>query len=134
MRANWTNDLDIETLESRRCWASLSEVQSVVPFHEKRYEAVLENCLTCPSSVKPGDLTFATRFIAAYFFLKVKGCRPMTYQHLTLKMFQNAADNEGIDQKIFKTAKKYGFDSVFLDNESIRVIQQYITYSALPKV
>ena len=42
MRANWTTDLDIETLESRRSWATLSEVQSVIPFHSERYESVLE--------------------------------------------------------------------------------------------
>ncbi|CAB4030856.1 Xenotropic and polytropic retrovirus receptor 1-like, partial [Paramuricea clavata] len=43
MRSNWTTDLDIETLESRRSWATLSEVQSVIPFHVERYESVLEN-------------------------------------------------------------------------------------------
>ena len=70
--------------------------------------------MACPSSVKTGDVTFATRFVAAYMFLKVKGCRPMTYQHLTLRMFESARRNEGmVDQKIFKTAKKYGFDSVY---------------------
>ena len=79
MRSNWTSELDIETLESRRSWASLGEVQSVIPFHMERYESVLENCMTCPSSVTPADITFATRFVAAYLFLKVKGCRPMTY-------------------------------------------------------
>ena len=58
------------------------------------------------SCVKPGDMTFATRFIATYLFLKVKGCRPMTYQHLTLRMFESAKRNYGmVDQKIFKTVK-----------------------------
>ena len=107
MLSNWTSDLDIETLESCRSWATLSEVQSVIPFHTERYESVLQNCMTCPSSVRPGDFTFATRFVAAYLFLKVKGCRPMTYQHLTLRMFESAKRNDGIvDQKIFKTASK----------------------------
>ena len=73
MRSNWRTELDIETLESRRCWASLSEVQSVRPYHLERYENVLENFTTCPSSVRPPDLTFATRFVAAYLFLEVKG-------------------------------------------------------------
>ena len=68
MRVNWTTELDIETLESRRTWATLSEVQSVIPFHTERYESVLENCMTC-SSVKPAEVTFATRFIAAYLFV-----------------------------------------------------------------
>ncbi|CAB3987981.1 partial [Paramuricea clavata] len=129
MRSNWTTELDVETLESRRSWATLSEVQSVIPFHMERYESVLENCMTHPASVRPGDVTFATRFVAAYLFLKVKGCRPMTYQHLTLRMFESARRNEGmVDQKIFKTAKRYGFDSVYLDVSSIELLEKYITY------
>ena len=129
MRANWTTELDIETLETRRSWATLSEVQSVIPFHSERYDSVLENCMTCPCSVAPADVTFATRFVAAYLFVKVKGCRPMTYQHLTLRMFESAKKNEGmVDQKIFKTAKKYGFDSVYLDDYTIDMLDKYITY------
>ena len=96
MRANWTTELDIEALESRRSWATLSEVQFVIPFHSQRYESVLEKCITYPSSVTPADVTFATRFVAAYLFLKVKGCRPMTYQHLTLRMLESAKKNEGM--------------------------------------
>ena len=129
MRSNWTTDLDIETLESHRSWASLSEVQSVIPFHKERYQSVLEMCMENPDSVKPCDVTFATRFIAAYLFLKVKGCRPMTYQHLTLRMFESARRNDGmVDQKIFKTAKRYGFDSVYFDEVSINFLEQYIMY------
>ncbi|CAB4024699.1 partial [Paramuricea clavata] len=129
MRSNWTTELDIETLESRRSWATLSEVQSVIPFHVERYESVLEKCMACSSSVKTGDVTFATRFVAAYMFLKVKGCRPMTYQHLTLRMFESAKRNEGmVDQTIFKTAKKYGFDSVYFDECSMEILGKYITY------
>ena len=40
MRSHWTTDLDVETLESRRSWASLSELQTVVPFHLTRYEVI----------------------------------------------------------------------------------------------
>ena len=129
MRSNWTSELDIETLESRRSWATLSEVQSVIPFHIEHYESVLENCMANPSSVTPGDVTFATRFVTAYLFLKVKGCRPMTYQHLTLRMFESAKKNEGmVDQKIFKTAKRYGFDSVYFDECSMDMLEKYIKY------
>ena len=79
--------------------------------------------------MKPGDLTFATRFIVEYLFLKVKGCRPMTYQHLTLRMFESAKRNEGIvDQKIFKTAKTYSFDSVNFAEDSLEFLEQYIKY------
>ena len=129
MRLNWTTDLDIETLESRRSWATPFEVQSVIPYHIEHYKSVLETCTINSSCVKPGDLTFATRFIAGYLFLKVKGCRPMTYQHLTLRMFEIAKRNEGmVDQKIFKTAKTYGFDSVYFAEDSIEFLEQYIKY------
>ena len=74
MISHWTTELNIETLETRRCWATLSEVQSVIPFHIEHYESVLENCMRCSTSVRPGDITFCTQFIAAYLFLKVKGC------------------------------------------------------------
>ena len=38
-----------------------------------------------------------------------------TYGLLTVRMLESAKKNEGmVDQKIFKTAKKYGFDSVYL--------------------
>ena len=129
MRVNWTTDLDVETLETRRSWATLSEVQSVIPFHNERYQAVLEKSITFASSVTPGDLTFATRFVTSYLFLKVKGCRPMTYQHLTLRMFESARKNDGmVDQKIFKTAKIYGFDSVYFDECTLEMLAKYITY------
>ena len=129
MRSNSTSELDIETLESRRSWASLAEVQSVIAFHMQRYESALQNCMTCPSSIRPGDVTFATRLVAAYLFLKVKGCRPMTYKHLTLRMFESAKRNDGmVDQKIFKTAKRYGFDNVYFDECSMDMIEKYIKY------
>ena len=129
MRSNWTSELDIETLESRRSWATLYEVQSVIPFHIEHYESVLENCMANPSSVTPGDVTFATCFVTAYLFLKVKSCRPMTYQHLTLRMFESAKKNKGmVDQKIFKMAKRYCFDSVYFDECSIDMLEKYIKY------
>ena len=56
MRSNWRTDLDIERLESRRCWANLSEVHSITRYHLECYEGVPENCMTCPALVKPSDL------------------------------------------------------------------------------
>ena len=130
MKANWTTELDTETLESHRSWATLSEVQSVIPFHSERYESVLENRITCSSCVTPADFTLATCFVAAYLFLKVKDCRPMTYQHLTLRMLESAKKSEGmVHQKIFKTAEKYGFDSGYLDECSIDMLEKNITYN-----
>ena len=66
MRSNWTTELDIETLNRVGVGQHFAEVKSVIPFHMVRYESVLENCMTHPASVRPGDITFATRFVAAY--------------------------------------------------------------------
>ena len=47
----------------------------------------------------------------------------MTYQHLTVQMFENAKTNGGmIDQTIFKTAQKYGFNSLYFDEISLDII------------
>lgn len=127
MRAHWTTDLDIETLESRRSWATLGELQKVIPFHIDRYKEILEECRSKMFAVSATKLTFATRFLAVFMFLKIKGCRPMTYLHLTLQMIENANTNGGmVDQKTFKTAKKYGFDSLYFDEISLGIVNDYI--------
>ena len=124
-----TTELDIETLESRRSWATLSEVQSVIPFHEERYKSVLENCIVSPSSVKTGDVTFPTRFVAAYMFLKVKGCCPMTYQHLILRMFESAKKTkEWLIRNYSRRLKGTAFDSVYFDECGMELLEKYITY------
>ena len=44
-------------------------------------------------------------------------------------MFESAKKNEGmVDQKIFKTAKRYGFDSVYFDEHSMDMLEKYIKY------
>ena len=64
-----------------------------------------------------------------YLFIKVKGSRPMTYQYLTVEMVSKAKTNGGfIDQKLFKTAGKYGFGSLFLTDTSMQVLDGYINH------
>ena len=128
IRSHWTTDLDIDSLESKRSWATLAELQTVIPYHSQRYKTVLKDCKK-KSVVTATDLTFATRFVAVFMFVKVKGCRPMTYQHLTVQMFENAKTNGGmIDQTIFKTAQKYGFNSLYFDEISLDIIDDYVQY------
>ena len=44
-------------------------------------------------------------------------------------MFESTKRNEGmVDQEIFKTAKRYGFDSVYFDECSMDMIEKYIKY------
>ena len=127
MRLQWTQDLDIETLEARGHWATMEELLQVVKIHLPRYKNTVKIC--SPTLVNPSDLTFATRFVAMYLFIKVKGSGPMAYQYLTLDMITTAKEKGGfIDQKTFKTAGKYGFDSLILTNANMRVLDGYISY------
>ena len=93
----------------------MEELLKVVKFHLPRYENTAKICKSSPAQVKPWDLTFATKFIAKYLFIKVKGSRPMTYQYLTVDMIATAKEKDGfIDPKTLKTAGKYGFYSLVL--------------------
>ena len=129
MRLQWTQDLDVETLEARGHWATMEELLEVVSFHLPRYEQTVKTCQNDAGQVNPSDLTFATKFLATYLFIKVKGSHPMTYQYLTVDMVKAAKGNGGfIDQKNFKTAGKYGFDSVILTDTSMQILDGYITF------
>ena len=129
MRLQWTQDFDIETLEARGHWATMEELLEVVKFHLPRYENIVKICKSSPAQVNPSDLTFATKFVAMYLFIKVKGSRPMTYQYLTVDMIAAAKEKGGfIDQKTFKTAGKYGFDSLILSDANMQVLNGYISY------
>ena len=68
MRLQWTQDLDIETLEARGHWANMEELLEVVTYHLPRYEHTVKMCKTKPGQVNPSDLTFATKFLAMYLY------------------------------------------------------------------
>ena len=56
----------------------------------------------------------------------------MTYQHLTIDIYEKVKSNEGfVDQTTFKTTKTYGFDSFILDDKSIALVDKYIKYIRL---
>ena len=127
MRLQWTQDLDVESLEARGHWASMEELLEVVSFHLPCCEQTVKTSQIHPGQVNPSDLTFATKFLATYLFIKVKGLRPMTYQYLTVEMVKAAKANGGfIDQKTFKTAGKYGFDPVILTDTSMQILDSSI--------
>ena len=46
MRLQWTQDLDVESLEARGHWASMEELLEVVSFHLPRYEQTVKTCQT----------------------------------------------------------------------------------------
>ena len=129
MRLQWTSELDIDALEAKGHWATLEELLEVVGRYLPRYESVLKSCKEKPGAVLPIDLSFATKFVAVYLFTKVKGSRPMIYQYLTVEMVNKAKTNGGfVDQKMFKTAGKYGFDSLYLTDTSMQVLDGYINH------
>ena len=54
-RLQWTQDLDIETLEARGHWATMAELLEVVKFHLPRYENSVKICKSSPAQVNPSD-------------------------------------------------------------------------------
>ena len=133
MRLQWTSELDINALEAKGHWATLEELLEVVGHYLPRYESVLKSCKEKLVAVLPIDLSFASKFLAVYLFIKVKGSHPMTYQYLTVKMVNKAKANGGfIDQKMFKTAGKFGFDSLCLTETSVQVLDGYINHIRPP--
>ena len=106
----------------------MKELQHVIPFHLPRYGRILELCKKNSVNCSE-DLTFAARFIATFLFLRVKGTWPMTYQYLLIGMVSQGKNNKGyIDQKLFKTADKYVYDSIVLDKVCISIPDGYVKY------
>ena len=127
MRAQWNTTLSIETLEKLNCWATLADLQNVVPFHRNRYLQIVTNAKS-GGEVSSHDLSFSTSFIITILFLMVKGSRPMTYQYLTMDMMNIAFQSNIIDQTQFKTKDKYGFDTLIFSDEVLQLIKDYTDF------
>ena len=126
-KVEYSRNLDLEQLICRNSWASVEEMEKVIPYHTPKYKYVLDLCRSeggCPTI---SQLAFSTRFIATFLFLRVKCTRPMTYQYLTLQMIQDAKNNGGfIDQTAFKTEQQYAFDTIVLTEDIFQVIDSYV--------
>lgn len=126
MRSEWHVLLSLEYLSSINCWATLEDLQSVIPYHGDRFAQILINSTTRNAVLPAHDLSFCTSFIVSVLFLMIKGSRPMTFQFLTVGMV-NRIDSSGmIDQTLFKTKDKYGFDSLIFSKETKEMIGGYI--------
>ena len=55
MRLQWSNDLDIDTLEAKGHWATLDELLHVITYHLPRYETVTKVCRETPSKATQSD-------------------------------------------------------------------------------
>ena len=61
MRLQWTNELDIDTLEAKGHWATLEELLEVFGRYLPRYESVLKSCKDSPGTISPLDFSFTYR-------------------------------------------------------------------------
>ena len=128
-RVEYSRNLDLENLICRQSWASVEEMEKVIPYHAPRYKYVIDICKEGEPSPSISQLAFATRFIATFLFLRVKCTRPMTYQYITLDMVKDARSNGGyIDQTAFKTERQYAFDTLILSPEVLQIIESYISF------
>ena len=126
-KLEYSRNLDLEQLIARQSWATIEEMEQVIPYHVPKYKHVLQQCSAEDAQPSISQLAFATRFIATFLFLRVKCTRPMTYQFITLQMLENAKVNGGfIDQTSFKTEDKYAFDTLILPPEVLKIIDSYV--------
>lgn len=128
MKTSWNELLSIEYLNSINCWATLKDLQLVIPYHCNKYMQIVKNASSTLNNVPAHDLSFCTSFITATLFLMVKASRPMTFKFLTVQMIKNTDEKGIIDQTRFKTQEKYGFDSLIFSNEVLRLVNGYIDY------
>ena len=128
IRSHWTLDLDIDNWNPSEVGQLLRNCRRLFLIIHNDTKKVMEECKKICVITKT-DLTFTTRFVAVFMFVKVKGCRPMTYQHLTVTMFENAKTSGGmVDETIVKTAIKYGFNSLYFDEISLGIVEDYVHF------
>lgn len=119
-------NLDLETLIAKDSWASIEEMEEVIPFHMKAFQLIISKANE-KEPVTKNDLVFCVRFVTTLLFLRVKCSRPMTFQFLTVAMINKAKDNDGfIDQTHFKTASKYIFDTLLITPDVFSILDMYI--------
>ena len=124
-----SRNIDLETLISRNSWASIEDMEIVIPFHIKSFKKVIEKCAVGKEIVTKHEMVFSIRFITTLLFLRVKCSRPMTFQFLTVSMVNKAKTNNGfIDQREFKTASKYVFDTLIITDDVMEMIDLYLEH------
>lgn len=123
----YSRNLDLETLIAKSSWASLEELETVIPFHSDKYQQLVKKCKEHPEAVGVVDTTFCTRFIVTFLFLRVKFSRPMSFRFITLELVKNAKENGGyIDATKFKTSQQYMFDTLVFTADTLDILQSYI--------
>ena len=125
-KIDYARNLDLESLISRNSWATLEEMESVIPYHTPKFERIIK-LIRENERYTVNDLAFVTRYIITFLFLRVKSSRPMTYKFLTLQQLHKAKENGGyVDQDTFKTATSYAFDTLILSKDVITILNTYV--------
>ena len=128
-RLDSTRNFDLETLIGKDSWATLEEMENVIPYHIHTFNEIVKRCKSQRPLPNKQEITFCTRFVTTFLFLRVKCSRPMTFQYLTLSMIEKAKTNEGfIDQREFKTAGTYLFDTLILTEDIFTILEAYIDF------
>ena len=124
----YSRNLNLESLMAEQSWATLEDMEKVIPYHSDKYEELFQKAgTTSASPLTISELAFATRFIITFLLLRVKCTRPMSLQYLTTQMIDLAMKNGGfVDQSQFKTNDQYGFDSLKFTNDALDVVRTYI--------
>ncbi len=125
----YTRDLNLENLILRNSWATLSEMDDVVPYHSQRFTDIVKKCRESKDPPTIPEVVFSTRFLCIFMFLRIKATRPMSIAFLTTAMIEHAKSNGGfVDCTMFKTSKDYIFDSLKFSDSSLIIIDNYINY------
>ena len=124
----YSRNLNLESLIAERSWATLEDMEKVIPYHSAKYQELFKQAgTTSAAPLTVSELAFATRFIITFLLLRVKCTRPMSLQFLTLEMIDLATKNGGfVDQTQFKTNDQYGFDSLKFSKDALDVVNTYI--------
>ena len=121
-------NLGLETLIAKDSWASIEEMEKIIPYHIGTFRAIIQNSESSDIVTK-SNLVFCVRFITTLLFLRVKCSRPMTYQFLTVEMVEKAKTNGGfVDQTEFKTASKYLFDTLIITDDVMSILDKYLKH------
>ena len=123
----WNEVLHFDYLNSINYWATLADLQKVIPLHANRYKQTVLNSAAPSSCIALHDLSFATSFVVAVLLLMVKTSRPMTYQHLVVEMIKSIGENGIINQTFSKTNEKYGFGSLLFPVDVLTLVTGYTT-------
>ena len=125
-KINYNRNLDLEQLIARNSWASMEEMESVIPFHTPKFQKVVKS-IRSEECIPVNDIVFATRYIITFLFLRVKCTRPMSYKYLTLTQLDQAKTNGGyVDQSTFKTSTTYAFDTLILSEDVLSILDTYV--------